>query len=130
MIYRYVASAVLGVILFVFYFWSFLPYSQRMRPEHSPNWWSFLIIMLIGGFLLTFGMGRRRFWVCTCLLLTLFVANTILIVVDCIPDATNHNLAPFEFVMIAVLTLPCYLGALIATAVDRFRQPGSSAQIC
>jgi uncharacterized membrane protein YhaH (DUF805 family) len=77
--------------------------------------------MLIGGFLLSLGIARRRFWVCTCLLLTLFVAHTILIVVDCIPDPTNHNLFPFEYAMIAVLTLPAYFGAIIAAAVDRFR---------
>jgi hypothetical protein len=124
MTYRHVASAVLGLILFLFYFWRFLPYSQRERPEHSPNWWSFLIIMLISGFLLGLGMARHRFWVPTCLLLALFVANTIMIVVDCIPDPTNHNLFPFEFMMIAVLTLPAYFGALIAAAVDRFRARG------
>ena len=124
MTYRHALSAVLGVILFLFYFWRFLPYSQRERPEHSPNWWSFLIIMLIGGFLLSLGLTRHRFWVPTCLLLALFVANTIMIVVDCIPDPTNHNLFPFEFMMIAVLTLPAYFGALIAAAVDRFRARG------
>ena len=121
MAYRYVASSILGVILFVFYFWRFLPYSERMRPGHSPSWWSFMVIVLIGGFLLSLGLGRRRFWVPSCLLLTLFVANTIMIVVDCIPDPTNHNLFPFEFLIIAVLTLPAYFGAMIAAAVDRFR---------
>jgi hypothetical protein len=47
-----------------------------------------------------------------------------MIVVDCIPDPTNHNLFPFEFMMIAVLTLPAYFGALLAAAVDRFRARG------
>ena len=121
MAYRYISSAVLGVILFLFYFWRFLPYSQRLRPDHAPNWWSFLIIVLIGGFLLSVGLTRYRFWVPTCLLLTLFVANAIMIVVDCIPDPTNHNLFPFEFLMIAILTLPAYLGAFIAAVVDRYR---------
>jgi hypothetical protein len=127
MTYRHVASAVLGMILFVFYFWRFLPYSQRLRPEHSPNWWSFLIIVLIGGFLLSLGLTRRRFWVPTCLLLTLFVANAIMIVIDCIPDPTNHNLFPFEFLIIAVLTVPAYFGAFIAAAVDRVRGHGMKA---
>jgi len=119
---RYAAGAGLAVILFLFYFWRFVPYSQRERPEHSPNWWSFLIIMFVAGFLLTLGVESRRFWVCTSVLLTLFVANTILIVIDCIPDPTNHNLFPFEFVEIAVLTLPAYLGASVAAVVDRFRR--------
>jgi 4-amino-4-deoxy-L-arabinose transferase-like glycosyltransferase len=119
--YRYVASVVLGVILFAFYFHPFVPYSQRMRSEHSSSLWSFMVIVLIAGFLLSLGLVRRHFRVPTCLLLTLFLANAILIVVDCIPDPTNHNLFPFEFAMIAVLTLPAYLGAWIAAVVDRFR---------
>ena len=127
MTYRYVASAILGVVLFLFYFQPFLAYSQR--PELSPKWWLFLIIVLIGGFLLSLGLARRRFWVVpTCLLLALFVANAIMIVVDTITDPIDrHNLLPFEFIFIALLTLPAYLGALIAAAVDWFRTRGMKA---
>ncbi len=121
MTYRCVASAVLGVILYLFYFWRFLPYSQRDRPEHQPNWWSFMIILLVAGLVLTLGARRGRFWIPTCLLLTLFAANIVMIVVDCIPDPTNHNLWPFEFVMITVLAIPAYIGACAAAGIDRFR---------
>ena len=116
--YRHVASAILGMALFLFYFQPFLPYSKRS----GPNLWPFLIIVFIGGFLLSLGLARRRFWVPTCLLLTLFAGNFILIVVDSITDAfERHNLLPFEFIFIALLTLPAYFGALIAAAIDRFR---------
>lgn len=121
--YRYAAAAVLAVVLFLEYFWRFLPYSERYRPKNEPNWWVFLAIMLAAGFLLTVGMERHRFRVCTCLLGTLFAANAVLIVVDCIPDPSNHNLLPFEFAMIAVFTLPAYLGAWIASAAGRLRKP-------
>jgi hypothetical protein len=127
MTYRHVASVLLGVALFLFYFQPFLPYSQRMRSGHSPNWWWYLIIELIGGFLLSLGVTRRRFSVPTCLLLTLFVANAILIVADWTIDATDHNLFPFEFLLIAVATLPAYVGAFIAAAVDRFRERAMQA---
>jgi hypothetical protein len=127
MAYRYVASAILGVVLFLLYFQPFLPYSQR--PELSPKWWLFPVIVLIGGFLLSLGLALRRFWIVpTCLLLTLFTANVILIVVDTITDTIDHhNLAPFEFIFIALLTLPAYFGALIAAAVDLFRARGMKA---
>lgn len=127
MTYRYVASTILGVALFLFYFQPFLPYSQRVRPEHSPNWWPFLIIVFIGGFLLSLGVERRRFLVPTYLLLALFAGNTILIVVDCIAKAADHNLFPIEFIFIAVLMLPAYFGALVAAAVDRFKARGMKA---
>lgn len=119
--FRCLASAALAIVLFLIYFWRFLPYSQRLRPGHEPNWWSFLAIMFVGGFLLTLGMTRHRFRVCLCLLLTFFAANTVMIVIDCIPDPTNHNLFPFEFVMLAIFTLPAYLGAGIAAAVQRLK---------
>ena len=124
--YRHVASAILGVVLFLFYFQPFLSFSQRL--QHSPNLWPFLIIVLIGGFLLSLGLAPRRFWVVpTCLLLTLFAANAILIVVDEITGAGDHNLFPFEFILIALMTLPAYFGAIIAAAVDWFRSRGMKA---
>jgi hypothetical protein len=124
MTYRHVASAILGVVLFLLYFKPFLPYSQR----GSPNLWPFLIIVLISGFLLSLGLTRHRFWVPTCLLLTLFAGNFILVVVDSITDTFDrHNLLPFEFIFIAVLTLPAYFGALIAAAIDWFRARGMKA---
>jgi hypothetical protein len=127
MAYRYMVSAILGVALFLFYFQPFLPYSQR--PELSPKWWLFPVIVLIGGFLLSLGLAPRRFWIVpTCLLLTLFAANVILIVVDSFTEAFDrHNLAPIEFILIALLTLPAYLGALIAAAVGWFRARGVEA---
>jgi uncharacterized membrane protein YcjF (UPF0283 family) len=79
--------------------------------------------VLIGGFLLSLGLARRRFWIPpTSLLLTLFAANVILIVIDTVTETFDrHNLAPIEFIFIALLTLPAYLGALIAAAVSWFR---------
>jgi len=126
MTYRYVASAILGLVLFLFYFQPFLPYSQR--AQHSPNWWPFLIIVSIGGFLLSLGLALRRFWtVPTCLLFTLFAANAVLIVADSITGAADHNLFPLEFIFIALLTLPAYLGALLSVATGWFRVHGTEA---
>jgi hypothetical protein len=121
MTYRRVASAILGVILFLLYFQPFLPYSQR--PELSPKWWLFPMIVFIGGFLLSLGLARRYFWIApTCLLLTLFAANVIMIMIDTITDTFDrHNLAPLEFIFITLLTLPAYVGASIAAAIDWFR---------
>jgi hypothetical protein len=122
MSYRYAVSAIVGAVLFLFYFQPFLPYSQRSQfPSH---WWPFSVTALICGFLLSLGLTRRRFWVPSSLLLTLFAANAILIVVDSISGAVDHNLFPIEFLFIALLTSPAYFGALLGAAVDWFRARG------
>ncbi|WP_128913239.1 hypothetical protein [Granulicella sibirica] len=123
MSFRYVASVIAGAVLFLYFFQPFLPYSQR--SQSSLNWWPFAVAALICGFLLSLGLRRRRFWVPTCLLLTLFAANAVLIVVDSITRAADHNLFPIEFLFIALLTSPAYLGALLGAAVDRFRARGA-----
>jgi len=122
MSYRYAASALVGAVLFLIYFQPFLPYSQR--GQFSLDWWPFPLTALICGFLLSLGLTRLRFWVPTCLLLTLFAANSILIVVDTINGGPDQNLFPFEFLFIALLTSPAYFGALSSEAVHRFRTRG------
>ena len=117
---RYLASAALGIVLFVFFIWRFLPYSERNRQD--PNLWMLLGVMAAGGFLLTLGMKSKRFRVCHVLLLTMWVANAVLIAVDCSDDPTNHNLAPFEFIIIALGTLPAYAGAGLGALVEKFTQ--------
>jgi hypothetical protein len=122
MSYRYAASAIVGAVLFLFYFQPFLPYSQR--SQLSSHWWPFPVTAMICGFLLSLGLTRRRFWVPSCLLLTLFAANAILIAVDSVTGAVDHNLFPLEFLFIALLTSPAYFGALLGAAVDWFRARG------
>lgn len=115
----YAASAIVGAVLFLIYFQPFLPYSQRGQFS-LHDWWPFPVIALICGFLLSLGLTRHRFWVPTCLLLTLFAANAILIVFD----SADHNLYPIEFLFIALLASPAYFGALLGAAVDWFRARG------
>jgi Na+-translocating ferredoxin:NAD+ oxidoreductase RnfD subunit len=117
--YRYVASAVVGAVLFFFFFHPFLPYPQR--SQFSLGWWPFPVATLLCGFLLSLGLKHRRFWVPTSLLLTLFAANAVLIVVDSITGAVDHNLFPIEFLFIALLASPAYFGALLGAVVDRLR---------
>ena len=111
------------MVLFLIYFQPFLPYPER--EQHYPRLWLFPVVTLIGGFLLSLGAGKRRFLVPTCLLLTLFTANAGLIVIDLILG-TDHNLFPIEFIFIALFTLPAYVGAFLAAAIDRSRNTDSA----
>jgi len=45
-------------------------------------------------------------------------------VADSVIGAIDHNLFPIEFMFIALLTSPAYLGALLGAAIDRFRSRG------
>jgi hypothetical protein len=51
-----------------------------------------------------------------------FLANACLILSDCAADPTDHNLWPFEFVIIAVSMAPAYVGAGISSYIDRIRR--------
>ena len=115
--FRCVAIATVAVVLFVFFFHPFLPYS--LRGELSAMWWFFPATALICGFLLTLGLNKRPFYVPTYFLLTLFAANFCLIVADQFREALDrHNLAPIEFIFIAVLASPAYLGTLFAVLIQ------------
>lgn len=114
--YRYVTSASVGVVLFLLFFQPFLQYSHR--SQFSLGWWPFPVAALLCGFLLSLGLTRRRFWVPTCFLLTLFAANAILIVIDFVRGAADHNLFPIEFLFIAILASPAYVGASLGAGVD------------
>jgi hypothetical protein len=114
--FRYVTSASVGMAWFLLFFQPFLPYSHR--SQFSLRWWPFPVAALLCGFLLSLGLTRRRFWVPTCLLLTLFAANAILIAAGSLSGAVDHNLFPIEFLFIALLASPAYFGALLGAAVD------------
>jgi hypothetical protein len=51
-----------------------------------------------------------------------FAAHICLVVADCASDPTNHNLWPFEFVFLAVMTSPAFLGAGISGLIQRMRK--------
>lgn len=125
--YRYLTSASVGVVLFLFFFQPFRPYSHR--SQFSLGWWPFPVAALLCGFLLSLGVTRRRFWVPTCLLLTLFAANAGLIVSDFISGAADHNLFPIEFLFITILASPAYVGASLSAGVDWLRAQESRSRV-
>ena len=53
------------------------------------------------------------------------LAHALVVVVDVRADPADHNLLPFEFVILGVCALPAYFGAGIAHFVDYIREPKS-----
>jgi hypothetical protein len=119
--WRYAGAVFIGVIFDAVFFWKFQPYSTR---EHGPDllpWYFLPILALLAGLLLTIALDGKKRWVPVALLGGFCAANACLIVADCSADPTNHNLWPFEFVMIAAGTAPAFLGSGISSVIDRAR---------
>lgn len=116
--WRRVIAALVGVLLQVLFFWKFLPYSVRERHDILPFWAAF-VLTFIAGLALAYGAEEDRMKIPIWMFGGLAGANAILIVADCWHDPTNHNLWPFEFVFIAIMTAPAFVGAILSR---RFEQ--------
>jgi hypothetical protein len=123
--WRYAAAVFIGVIFDAVFFWKFQPYATR---EHGPDllpWYFLPILTFLMGLLLTIALDGKKRWIPAAMLGGFCAANACLIVADCSADPTNHNLWPFEFVMIAVATAPAFLGAGVSILIDRTRKTQS-----
>lgn len=121
--WRLAGAVVLGVIFDAVFFWKFQPYSTR---EHGPDllpWYFLPILTFLAGLLLTIALHGKKRWIPVAIFGGFCAANACLIVADCMADPTNHNLWPFEFVMIALATAPAFLGAGISVIIDRVYKP-------
>src|SRR4051812_48510627 len=103
---RYALAIIAGVLLDVVFFWKFQPYSVREHGHDLLPWFYEPILALAAGLLLTIGIEGRKRWVPVAMFAGFAAANACLIISDCAIDPTDHNLWPFEFVIIAVATSP------------------------
>jgi cell division protein FtsW (lipid II flippase) len=120
--WRYASAVFIGVFFDAVFFWKFRPYSLR---EHGPDllpWYFLPILAFLAGLLLTVAVEGKKRWIPVAMLAGFCTANAGLIVADCSADPTNHNLWPFEFVMIALATAPAFLGAGMSVLIDRARK--------
>jgi len=119
--WRLAAAVAVGVIFDAVFFWKFQPYATR---EHGPDilpWYFLPILTFLAGLLLTLAVEGKKRSIPAAMLVGFCVANACLIVADCAADPTNHNLWPFEFVIIAIATAPAFLGAGVSLMIDRRR---------
>jgi cell division protein FtsW (lipid II flippase) len=119
--WRYAGAIIIGVMFDAVFFWKFQPYSTR---EHGPDllpWYCLPILAFIAGLLLTIALEGKKRWIPVAMFGAFCAANACLIVADCSADPSNHNLWPFEFVMIALATAPAFLGAGVSVLIGRVR---------
>ncbi len=116
---RYALAVITGVLMEAIFVWKFQPYPAREHGHDLLPWYCQPILALLLGLLLSVGIDGKTRWVPLAMLAGIFAANICLIVVDCKADPTNHNLWPFEFVIIGITTSPAFLGAGISKLMER-----------
>ena len=110
---RYFLSTVLGLALYLWCYHPWLPYSERERSWTTSG---FMVVMaggFIGALLLTRGARRHRYRIAAAFLAAMFAANACVIAFDWTVDPTDHNMFPFEFVLLGMLAIPAFVGAAI-----------------
>jgi predicted membrane protein len=118
---RYALAVVVGVIFDAVFFWKFQPYSMREHGHDLLPWYFLPILALLAGLLLTIGIDGKKRLVPIAIFAGFSAANACLIVADCAADPTNHNLWPFEFVIIALTTSPAFAGAGLSAVLQRLK---------
>jgi len=117
--WRYALAVVIGVLFDALFFWKFQPYASREHGHDLLAWYFEPVLAFAAGLLLTMGIEGKKRFVPIAMFSGFAVANACLIVADCAADPSNHNLWPFEFVIIAIATLPAFLGAGVSGLLIR-----------
>jgi hypothetical protein len=110
-------AVVFGAIAYLLVVYRFQTYTQRNNTSGATYELFAAILFLLG-----FGAGlvaTARAKAATFLIVGVWAAHAVIIGVDLQIDATNHNLLPFEFVYLFVLSSPAYLGAWLSRFVKR-----------
>ena len=103
--------------------YQFLSYAERNNLSPT-NYLALMLLALAIGYLATLGATNSRYRIVHCMLGGVFVAHMLVIAIDLHEDPTNHNLLPFEFVMLAIVASPGYVGAKMAQWAERFKKTG------
>ena len=88
----------------------------------SASYLVFAGVISLLGFLLTLGLKHARYRIGTWMIAGACVSHLVVITWDVRLDPTSHNLLPFEFIVLAVMALPAYLGIAAGNALGRLRK--------
>jgi uncharacterized membrane protein YphA (DoxX/SURF4 family) len=110
---RYLASAATGVALYCLSYHPWIPYAHR---EGSQSINGFLLAMagsFLAALLLSWNVRPHRYRIAAAMLAGMFVIHAAVISTDWKTDPTDHNLLPFEFIILGMLVSPAFLGSAI-----------------
>ena len=123
---RRIVALVAGSVAYVVILFRFLSYSERNKLP-GDVYLTFAAVALVIGFAVTLRATTRRYQTAGFVLLGVCLAHALVIVADYQQDPTSHNLMPFEFAILCVMTAPAYAGAGIAHLADYIRKRSSPA---
>jgi hypothetical protein len=95
-----------------------LSYSERNNLTFA-SYLVFALLLLAAGFGVAFGQPRPRFALASWAVAGVWAGHAWVINLDWRVDPTDHNLLPFEFVLLAIAASPAYLGVALARLYSR-----------
>ena len=115
------AAFVLGTVTYFRVLYRGLSYTERNRMS-STSYLVYAGLVLVLGFFLTLRLKHARYRIATWMIAVACVGQMVVINWDGRLDPTNHNLLPLEFIVLAVVTSPAYLGIALGNALGRLRK--------
>src|SRR5690349_17558852 len=121
---RCVIAAASGACAYGVTLYRFLSYSQR-NALPQMNYLVMAGLAFALAFLLVLGLGLSWWRVAGSLLLGVLSGHGAVIAIDLSADPTDHNLLPFEFVIISAVTSPAFFGAWLGQLLTRWARNGA-----
>ena len=104
-----------GVIVYLATLYRGLSYTQRLSLS-GTSYLVFVCLLVVMGSILTVGLRCARYRIASWMIAGVWVGHIVLVMWDWQVDPTSHNLLPFEFIILGIVSLPAYVGVAVTHA--------------
>lgn len=112
---RSAAAFASGVIVYLATLYRGLSYTQRLSLS-GTSYLVFVCLLLVMGSILTVGLRFTRYRIASWMIAGVWVGHIVVVKWDWQVDPTSHNLLPFEFIILGIVSLPAYVGVAVTHA--------------
>jgi hypothetical protein len=112
---RSATAFAVGAVVYLAILYRGLSYTERNHLS-STSYLVFAAVLLGMGFVLALGLDRGRYRIASWIIAGIWAGHMFVVSRDWRVDPTDHNLLPFEFIILAVVASPVYIGAALARA--------------
>jgi len=103
------------VIVYLATLYRGLSYTQRLSLS-GTSYLVFVCLLVVMGSILTVGLRCARYRIASWMIAGVWVGHIVLVMWDWQVDPTSHNLLPFEFIILGIVSLPAYVGVAVTHA--------------